>query len=39
LRRLREEQPKREKPLPHFATWLTVHNTREGYSGDTGGAF
>jgi hypothetical protein len=28
LRRLREEQPKREKPLPRFAAWLTARNTR-----------
>jgi hypothetical protein len=28
LRRLREEQPKREKLLPRFATWLTARNVR-----------
>jgi hypothetical protein len=28
LRRLREEQPKREKPLPRFATWLTARSIR-----------
>jgi hypothetical protein len=28
LRRLREEQPEREKPLPRFATWLTARNVR-----------
>jgi hypothetical protein len=28
LRRLREEQPTREKALPRFATWLEGHNLR-----------
>lgn len=28
LQRLRAEQPRREKPLPRFATWLTDRNTR-----------
>ena len=28
LQRLREEQPKREKPLPRFVTWLDGRNRR-----------
>lgn len=28
LQRLRGEQPRREKPLPRFATWLTARNVR-----------